>query len=319
MGMVIEKCDLLARESGAAVLVLAHASKEAHRRAAGIENAKGSTTITDEARAAWEFRPDDQNPEILCLSLEKANEAKKDIKLYFRLQINDTGAVLVQADAPPIADPARHKDGYSDPALQNAILNTLPHHKVSKREVRERIGPGQIFLEAVSKAIGYPIPPRVLYNTVCRMEYEGTLDYENSGYNNKQKTLKIVGNQAGTSGKSPVPACFSYEQEGFFPELNKNPENQEKKREFQAGTSGNKRETSGIPAWKSSGNGEPPLKGGGIPRPADLISSEVPAWNEAQEGETKEENKTTLTPTDDGPLFSTPYSELSDEFDDEVF
>ena len=102
MGLAMEKCDVLARESGAAVLVLAHTNKAANDRGAGKANVRGAGAITDEARCVWEMRRDEEHEGLLTLVRTKANfAATMTNPLAFRLvETGNDAACLESADLP---------------------------------------------------------------------------------------------------------------------------------------------------------------------------------------------------------------------------
>lgn len=102
MGEAMKRCDMLARESGAAVLVLAHTNKAAGQAGAGKANVRGAGSITDEARCVWELRRDEEHEGVLTLIRTKANFAPTMASpLAFRLvETGNDAACLESADLP---------------------------------------------------------------------------------------------------------------------------------------------------------------------------------------------------------------------------
>ena len=100
MGFCMELCDGLARECGAAILVLGHTNKAANERGASAGNLRGASSIRDEARCVWELRREDSG-DVLTLIRTKANHASsmKD-PLSFRM-VSHADTVCLEPTATP--------------------------------------------------------------------------------------------------------------------------------------------------------------------------------------------------------------------------
>ncbi|NLV39884.1 MAG: AAA family ATPase [Candidatus Hydrogenedentes bacterium] len=103
IGELLSLLGDLARESGAAVLVLAHVRKGTGKADAGAENVRGSSAATDEARGAWELRKTaDGNLE---LHITKTNFSGDQNRLHLRVVPVGDAACLESIGGPVANDP----------------------------------------------------------------------------------------------------------------------------------------------------------------------------------------------------------------------
>ncbi|MBW7865954.1 MAG: AAA family ATPase, partial [Candidatus Hydrogenedentes bacterium] len=100
MGAVLALLGDVARESGAAVLVLAHLKKGAGE-AADPGNIRGAGSVTDEARGAWEIRRSDSEA---TLTRTKSNHAPEGVSVKLRL-VESAGSVCLETAGPVYRDP----------------------------------------------------------------------------------------------------------------------------------------------------------------------------------------------------------------------
>lgn len=146
MGLVMETCDRLALECGAAVLVLAHQPKAALQPGtkASQANVRGASSIVDEARCVWELR---RESEVLLLNRVKCNEAALTTEpLAFRFQAAAQSVCLYQSSTPPELMPARSPD------IDACVLDWLrgnPDNTVTARNAQNGTGDGGQLVEAV--------------------------------------------------------------------------------------------------------------------------------------------------------------------------
>lgn len=100
MGAVLALLGDVARESGAAVLVLAHLKKGAGE-AADPGNIRGAGSVTDEARGSWEIR---RTGADVTLSRTKCNHAQEGVSVKLRL-VESAGSVCLETAGPVFRDP----------------------------------------------------------------------------------------------------------------------------------------------------------------------------------------------------------------------
>ncbi|NLF57461.1 MAG: AAA family ATPase, partial [Candidatus Hydrogenedens sp.] len=100
MGVVLGLLGELAKESGAAVLVLAHLKKGADADP-DPGNVRGASSVTDEARGAWEIR---RTGSDVTLTRTKSNHAQEGVSVKLRL-VESAGSVCLETAGPVFRDP----------------------------------------------------------------------------------------------------------------------------------------------------------------------------------------------------------------------
>lgn len=103
VGELLSLLGDLARESGAAVLVLAHVRKGTGKADATAENVRGSSAATDEARGAWELRKTGDG--TLELHVTKSNFSQDQTRLHLRVVPVGDAACLESIGGPVAHDP----------------------------------------------------------------------------------------------------------------------------------------------------------------------------------------------------------------------
>ncbi len=155
MAVLIEKCDVLARESGGAVLVLAHTRKDSGKGKAHKDNVRGGGSITDEARCSWVMRRDDKGDTIALVRV-KCNEAPEGATLHFRMaSLPDHGVCIELVDAPPMQPVNIPTDAVDSTDILDRVAAGLDRFRLTMQEVRGN-GPTDDtpFREFVNEAFG---------------------------------------------------------------------------------------------------------------------------------------------------------------------
>lgn len=147
MGELMAVLGDLARDSGAAVLVLAHTKKGTGRGDASAENIRGSSAVTDEARGAWELRRTADG--TLELSNTKANFSGGEGRLHLRVVSVGDAACLEHVGGPV---------GHDRREVEAAVLRWVrdnPEARLNPHAVPQGKGEAGRLVSAVLAAVGW--------------------------------------------------------------------------------------------------------------------------------------------------------------------
>ena len=147
MGELMAVLGDIARDSEAAVLVLAHTRKGTGKGDASAENVRGSSAVTDEARGAWELKRTADG--TLELSNTKPQFSSGEARLHLRIVSVGDGGCLES-----IGGPVTHDRREVEAAVLRWVHNN-PAVIINPRAVCQGKGDAGRLVSAVLAAVGW--------------------------------------------------------------------------------------------------------------------------------------------------------------------